>query len=100
MSDGERKTGGESMWAHEPLPYVVRLRVTASDDAVPMVVEHRCVAYSTFEAVMQALMVTSGRPSAEESNIRVESVAPDVARWLADQMVARVALARGAGKEA
>lgn len=37
-----------------PLPYVVRLRVAISDDAVPEVVEHKVVAYSIADAIMQA----------------------------------------------
>lgn len=61
---------------HDPLPYLVRLRVALTDDAVPEIQEIRVVAYSLSEAMMQAFIAVTGN-GVIDSKVRVESIAPD-----------------------
>ena len=63
--------------AHEPLPYVVRLRVSAGDDAQPVVHEHRAPAYSAMDAVVQAFFSATGR-APDDGKVVVEDVRPDI----------------------
>jgi hypothetical protein len=77
MSDDKRPSG--DTWTHQPLPYRVRMRVTAGDDATPTVVEHRCLAYSVLEAVIQASMSATGAATIDNQKVTLERIEPDVA---------------------
>lgn len=65
----------------EPLPYVVKLRAVASDDAAPVVTEVRCLAYSPLDACTQAMVQTLG-VSGDSDKCKVETVGPDYDAWL------------------
>lgn len=68
----------------EPLPYIVKLRSVASDDAAPVLTEVRCLAYSPLDAVTQALIQTYGTTGggADFDKCKVETVGPDLEAWL------------------
>lgn len=82
MSDEKARTG--SALIHEPLPYIVRLRVAVDEDSAPTVKVFRVTAYSIVEAMAQAMI------SAEATTVdlgahvqfRVEDVVPDISRYL------------------
>lgn len=81
----------------EPLPYVVRLRVAAGDDARPVVTEVRGLAYSPLDAVTQAVVETIGMAGTSNTNYKIESVGPDIEAWrkLRDEEKARDAKKQG-----
>lgn len=77
MSDDDKRPsepGG--MVTHLPLPYMVRARVVADDDAPPQVREFRVVAYSVFEAMMQ-VCVEAGSVSLDDAKVKIEEIKPD-----------------------
>jgi hypothetical protein len=63
--------------AHDPFPYVIRLRVAAGDDAVAETHEIRTVAYSVSEALYQAAIQLSGVGFGEMAKFTIEHVGPD-----------------------
>lgn len=65
----------------EPLPYVVKLRTVASDDAQPVVSEVRCLAYSPVDACVQAIVQTLGMSGTDSDRCKVETVGPDMEAW-------------------
>lgn len=71
----------ESIFVHEPLPYIVRLRSTLSDDAVPETREFPVLAYGIFEAWMQAILEAGGT-GIEDARHQVESISPDLPAYL------------------
>jgi hypothetical protein len=75
-------------WAHAPLPYVVVLRVAATEDEEPVTSTHRLRAYSVIEALLQASMQATGHYA--EGKVTVESIAPDVEAYWRDVAVSRV----------
>lgn len=92
MADDERKAMGDT-WTHQPLPYVVRLRITADEDSAPRVEEFRVTAYSIIEAMMQANFLAGGSGvSGESDKYKVEEIMPDMPAYLA-MFVANSALA-------
>lgn len=89
------RTGGDALM-HTPLPYVVRLRISESDDTEPRIVEVRQPAYSAMEACMQACLQASGTAAlGEASNVKIESVQPDEKAYLADLRRRRAEELRG-----
>jgi len=78
----EPRAERQDPFIHEPLPYVVKLRTTISDDAPPATLEFKVVAYSVWEALSQALM-EAGATSPDGSKHTVESIGPNVAAWWA-----------------
>lgn len=79
MSDHNKPA--DSVFVHEPLPYVVRLRSTLTDDAVPEVRDFHVLAYGVFEAAMQAVMEAGGL-GLEDARHRVESVSADLPAYI------------------
>lgn len=77
MDDDNQRSLGGNTTTHDPLPYVVRLRVTHGDDAPPETREIKTVAYSALEAVMQAHMEAAGSSVIDESRVVVEWIGPD-----------------------
>lgn len=69
---------------HAPVPYIVKLRLTASDDAAPLAKTWRGYAYSVLEACMQSSFEVGGTLGADTSKIVIESVGPDVETFEAD----------------
>lgn len=65
----------------EPLPYVVKLRTVASDDAPPIVSEVKCLAYSPLDAITQAIVQTLGMSGTDSDKCKVETVGPDLEAW-------------------
>ena len=97
----QRPQPGEGT-THPPLPYLVRLRLTMTDDSRPEIVEYRVVAYSLREATMQACF-QAGAVAFEGQNVTVEFVGPDLdayARVFGVPAVARLASALRPGTEA
>lgn len=70
-----------SLYIHEPLPYLVRLKVVVSDDAIPETRECRIVAYSLMEAAFSALFQNGG---SEFDGVKysIVSVEPDLIAYL------------------
>lgn len=71
-------------FTHDPLPYIVRTRSSVSDDAQPVVTEHRLTAYGVFEAVVQACVLAGGH-GLDDPKIIVEDVRPDVPEFMRQQ---------------
>jgi hypothetical protein len=71
----ERPAGNNS--THDPLPYLVRLRISLTDDAVPEIREFKVVGYSLMEATMQAFFEATGSSVIDDAKIKVEFVGPD-----------------------
>ena len=65
----------------EPLPYVVKLRTIAGDDAPPVITEVRCLAYDPVSACTQAILQTLGTSGTDSDRCKVESVGPDIETW-------------------
>lgn len=86
----------ESMFTHEPLPYVVRLRETMGDDTMPVSHEERLVAYSVYEAMMQAIFQAGGH-APSETRFTIESIEPDVPAYYAMLAARVVAAVKGVG---
>lgn len=80
----------EAIWSHRPLPYIVRVRVTLTDDSVPTVCEERVVAYSIMEAIVQAVART-GWMGVDDTRYRVEDIAPDLVAYTAILIAERLA---------
>lgn len=74
--------GVGGMMEHRPLPYYVRLRLAKSEDETPTLHEWRGTAYSLFEAMLQAMMVATGKTDPEQQSLKVEAIEPDVAAYL------------------
>lgn len=49
-----------NFWVHEPLPYIITVRSTVSDDAAPVEQDYPETAYSIFEAILQAVSEAGG----------------------------------------
>jgi hypothetical protein len=82
-SKQERPSGNTT--THDPLPYVVRLRIAMTDDAVPEVRELHVTAYSIHEAWMQAVLEATGSGVVDiaTTKVQVEFIGPDEpAYWL------------------
>ena len=80
MTEDPKKT--ESMLTHEPLPYIIVLKATLGDDAVPVTSEWRGYGYSLLEAMMSAMSEVTGVAGQDESKVRIVSAVPDIAAWL------------------
>lgn len=77
MADEKKKQS--DVINHAPMPYVVRLRVSAGEDAdaPSQLVEVRTVAYSCYEAAMQAFLQASGISGLEAPGVKIESIDAD-----------------------
>jgi len=64
----------------EPLPFIVKLRTVASDDAAPVRTEVKCFAYSPLDACTQAMVQTFGL-AGNADKCTIESIEPDVEKW-------------------
>jgi len=64
----------------EPLPFIVKLRTVASDDAQPIISEVKCLAYSPLDACTQAMVQTMGLGGSSD-RCKVETVGPDLDTW-------------------
>ena len=67
--------------AHQPLPYVVKVRVTSSEDSAPQVREFRMFAYSAYEALLQAMFEAGGQ-SIDDVKVKLEEIRPDLPAYL------------------
>lgn len=65
----------------EPLPYVVKLRTVAGDDAPPVISEWRGLAYSPIDACTQAMVQLLGIGGITSQQSSVEAVGPDLEAW-------------------
>lgn len=79
MSDEKKPT--EPRLVHEPLPYVVRLRSTLTDDEIPQEREFHVVAYDVIESVIQAVMEAGGM-GLEDQRHHVVSVSADLPAYV------------------
>lgn len=69
---------------HAPLPYTVVLRGAISQDDMPQRWEKQVVAYSAYEAILQAMFEIGGTMHLDEAvraKFTVESITPDVAEY-------------------
>jgi len=73
----EKKT---DPFTHEPLPYVVRLRVVLSQDSIPEIREYKIVAYSIMEAMLSALFQAGGT-EIDGVKYAVEDIQPDIPEY-------------------
>lgn len=81
MSDEDKdKPKVDRIWVHDPLPYIVRLRETLNEDSVPTVNEYRVVAYSIFEAMVQATTRAGGR-GIDDIRYKIEDIYPDLEEY-------------------
>ena len=80
-NEDEKPREPDSMTSHRPHPYAVRVRVTESEDTVPRVHEYRGIAYSVFEAVMQATF-EAGAKEIDGVKCKVEAVGPDLEAYV------------------
>ena len=81
MSEPSKAPSGDT-WAHRPLPYVVRLRVSTDDDKPSVRYEHRCLAYSLLEALIQASVAATGQATIDNQKVAVERLEPDWEAYL------------------
>jgi hypothetical protein len=102
MEDEDRKQerpGGNAN-THDPLPYLVRLRIALTDDAVPEIREVKVTAYSLSEAWMQAFFEITGNGMVDPANtkVQIEFIGPDEpAYWI--KMLGNAFLRRVVGKK-
>lgn len=85
MSDetgGYKPSASANMWVHEPLPYTVRLREMLTEDSAPAVKEYKVIAYSVFEAGVQAIMQAGG-VGIDDMKFKLEHITPDVPHYTA-----------------
>lgn len=69
-------------WTHAPLPYRVVLRAAITQDGRPQRIERKVLAYSVAEAMIQAVMETTGEaPGLAEAKYEVEAIQPDLAAF-------------------
>ena len=101
MSESGKAPSGDT-WAHRPLPYVVRLRISADDDKPSVQFECRGVAYSLMEAMVQATVAATGQAAIDNQKIAVEQLEPDLDAYLVmlceeveSETLAREAVGRG-----
>lgn len=76
-------------WTHAPLPYIVKVRTTLTDDSAPQITEHRVTAYSFMEALIQATMEVGGF-GLNDARYQVESISPDLEKYAAHVMRSHV----------
>lgn len=76
MSEEPKKKA--DIYQHDPLPYVVALRIGLDEDAPTSDYEWRGYAYSIFEAMMQA---TIGATGDANGSVRIVSILPDIAEF-------------------
>ena len=84
MADEPRREIGDlkgNFWQHMPLPYVVRVRATLSDDAPPVTAEYHLWAYSVMEAGIEASYEACG--AIDQARVVVEHIEPDLSAYLA-----------------
>jgi hypothetical protein len=81
VSDEKNRSSDPSLFIHEPLPYIVYVRSTLSDDAVPEIRAFRVTAYGIFEAWLGALIL-AGANGVEDTRHRVESIEPDLPAYM------------------
>jgi len=79
MSKPKQDTTG--LFVHEPLPYIVELTTSLTDDDVPQLHSIKVTAYSVMEAAMQAAVQLTGSAVVDDQNARVTAIRPDVAGW-------------------
>lgn len=79
----ESARGGSSVWTHEPLPYVVVLRMVVDEDRPGESRECHVVAYSLLEAAMQAIYELDGKASPDGTKYKVERIGPDASAYFA-----------------
>lgn len=77
-------------YAHEPLPYVVRVRTTLGEDSVPDVQERHVTAYSLYEAMFQAVVEATGT-APDAAKYVVEHIGPDLPAYTAAVVANRLA---------
>lgn len=77
MSD---KPKVDTLFVHEPLPYVATVKIVSDEDAPPETREIKTTAYSIFEAMIQASM-ECGSSGLEDQKIKVTAIAPDLAAY-------------------
>ena len=75
----EQKSG--DAFTHQPLPYIVRIRIIQNDDVVPEIQEFHIVAYSIIEAMIAGCFQAGGR-GLEDSRLKVEDIKPDIVEYL------------------
>ena len=75
----QRPSGNSSV--HDPLPYIVRVRLYTHEDAPPSVQEVRVNAYSLLEAVGQAMFEVTGASAVDEGKAKIEFIGPDVPEY-------------------
>lgn len=71
----ERPSGNSSM--HDPLPYIVRLRVTVSEDLPSEVKEFKVTAYSLMEGMLQAMFEAGGGAVVDNPKVKLEHITVD-----------------------
>lgn len=81
MDNQSSKPVGD-MFVHAPLPYIVTVKSTMDDDAVPSIQTVNVVAYSILEAMLQATTQVGGKGFDDEKH-RVERIEPDVPAFVA-----------------
>ncbi len=93
MADSSNR--GDSIFIHEPLPYVVRVRSVLSEDEPPEVRTFRMFAYSVLEAVIQATFMAGGN-GLEDARHRIEAIEPDLAEYIRFVTARALEAAKGA----
>lgn len=82
MADDYKPAAPSNMFVHEPLPYTVRLREMLSEDSIPSTREFNIVAYSVFEAWIQAV-AEAGGTGIEDAKYKLEHIGPNVPHYVA-----------------
>ena len=74
-----------SSFDHKPLPYIIYLKIVASEDLPPETRPFRITAYSVYEAMLQAILSTGNDPEqifgGESKKVNVVSLGPDIERY-------------------
>lgn len=79
MSKESEKSSGD-LFVHYPLPYLVRVRIVTDEDRPPEQRTIAVLAYSVFEAMMQANLEAGGSGENNE-RVQVEHLAPDLLEY-------------------
>jgi hypothetical protein len=86
MADDDLKrptSSGGDMFCHGPMPYVVEMRLTLTDDEAPRSETWRGYAYSLLEAMLQASMAVGGKGVSDE-RVKVIFIGPDLVTYVTD----------------
>jgi hypothetical protein len=100
MADDRQERPSGNSNTHDPLPYIIRLRITIDEDQPSEVREFKVTAYSLMEALFQANFEAMGSSIIDNAKVKVEFIAPHEEEYWRRTMGSAVATAMMALRKA